>query len=100
MEDWTRVDGQAFIKHLREKWKGRACPMCGIGSWNITDSVQMLPAFTEDAVIMGKPLPVVPVVAVVCNNCGNTILVNAIVSGQVKPDPGQAVSTQKSETRK
>jgi len=32
--------------------------------------------------------PVIPVIPVVCNNCGNTILVNAITAGLLSTAPG------------
>lgn len=72
-----------ILPHLRAKWAGRACPMCGIGSWNVQDSVFQLMEFNEGNVVIGGP--VVPVVPVVCANCGNTVLVNAIISGLIKP---------------
>ena len=78
----SNSDSEKVIKHLQEKWKGAKCPMCGEGSWGVQDSVFQLTEFSQGNVILGGP--VIPVIPVSCNNCGNTILVNAIQIGVVK----------------
>ena len=41
--------------------------------------------FNQGNLVLGGQL--VPVVPVVCNNCGNTVLVNAILAGLIPPGP-------------
>jgi predicted RNA-binding Zn-ribbon protein involved in translation (DUF1610 family) len=77
----SKFDSNKFLTHLRQKWANRPCPMCGGGPWNVQNSTFQLLEFTEGGLTIGGP--VVPVVPVVCMNCGNTVLVNAIVSGLV-----------------
>ncbi len=79
----ARFDGNTVITHLRAKWAGRTCPMCGVGNWNVQDSTYQLLEFNDRSLVVGGP--VIPVVPVVCANCGNTLLVNAITVGLVKP---------------
>ena len=60
--------------------------MCGIGGWNVQDSTYQLLEFNQGSLVIGGP--VIPVIPIVCNNCGNTLLVNAIIAGVLKPDSG------------
>jgi len=79
----AKYDGAKIIAHLRNKWQGKTCPMCQIGNWNVQESTFQLTEFNEGGMVIGGP--VIPVIPVICNNCGNTILINAITAGLVKP---------------
>ena len=71
----------AFIK---SKWKPPIkCSCCGSNNWSVTSNVFQLISYTA----AGSPVggPVVPLFPVTCNNCGNTILINAIIAGLVEP---------------
>jgi hypothetical protein len=86
----ANYDSAPVLKHLQEKWGNRVCPMCGVGSWNVQDSVFQLTEFNDGAVlVVGGPR--IPVIPITCANCGNTILVNGITAGAVKhlkhPEP-------------
>jgi predicted nucleic-acid-binding Zn-ribbon protein len=76
------VKSEKFIDYLKTKWRGQKCPMCGTGNWNVSDKVFELREFHDGNVVIGNG-PIVPIVPVTCDNCGNTVLVNAIVSGAV-----------------
>lgn len=82
----AKFDGSKAIEYLREKWLGRPCPMCGVGNWSVQDSTYQLLQFNQNALVGGGP--VIPVIPVVCNNCGNTILVNALTAGFLAADSG------------
>jgi hypothetical protein len=71
-----------FLEHLKKKWGGRPCQMCGIGNWNVQTSAYELRQFFQGNLVVGGG-PVIPVIPVVCTNCGNTVLVNALVSGAI-----------------
>lgn len=58
--------------------------MCGVGDWNVQDSTYQLLEYNQGAMVIGGP--VIPVIPVVCTNCGNTILINAIIAGVLKPE--------------
>jgi hypothetical protein len=64
----------AAANWVREKWRGHACPYCGVADWWVGIPLQ-LPVITA-------PEPVSPpLFPVTCSNCGNTVFVNAIISG-------------------
>ena len=81
----AKYDNAKAIAHLQTKWGARACPMCGQGPWKVQDSTFQLTEYNEPGMVIGGP--VIPVVPVTCSNCGNTVLVNAILAEVVKPQP-------------
>jgi hypothetical protein len=81
----TKFDSARFIDYLKSKWEGRACPLCGVGNWNVSESIFELREFNKEAFVIGGA-PIVPVIPVTCANCGNTVLVNAIISGALESD--------------
>ena len=78
----TKVESDNFIRHLSDKWNIRGCPMCGTRNWNVSDKVFELREFHGGSLVLG-PGPIVPLIPVICGNCGNVVLVSAIVSGTV-----------------
>lgn len=79
-----------LLKHLNEKWHGAQCPLCQSGNWNISDNVFELRQFNEGNLIMGN-VPIVPVIPVTCSNCGNTVLVNAIITKAIEPPKNKEI---------
>ncbi len=77
------IDDKKLIAHLAAKWTGRPCPMCGAANWNAQNSSFQLMEFHGGNVVIGGP--VIPVVPITCANCGNTVLINAIVAGVLSP---------------
>ena len=71
-------DSNKAIAHLKQKWQGRMCPLCGAGNWTVVDKMFQLMEYTDGGLTLGAP--VLPVIPVVCGNCGNTILVNALIA--------------------
>ena len=78
-------ENKKLIDFLSSKWGDKACPMCNKGPWNVQEKVFQLMEFKEGNLVIGGPI--IPVIPVSCGNCGNTVLVNAIVSGQIKSEP-------------
>jgi len=79
-------DTQKLIAWLTDKWKGRPCPMCGHGSWSVQDRTFQLMEFDPNGgLTVGGP--VIPIVPITCGNCGNTVIVNALISGTVEQSP-------------
>lgn len=76
------MNTEKLINHLNEKW-GKPCPMCGSNNWNVSDKIYELREFHDGNLIIGSG-PIFPVVPVSCNNCGNSIFVNALVSGAIE----------------
>ena len=81
----AKFDTEKLLSHLRVKWVNRPCPMCGGGPWQVQDSIFQLLEYSDGGLTIGGP--VIPVVPVACTNCGNTVLVNAIVSKALAPQP-------------
>jgi hypothetical protein len=89
----SKIDSQKLINFLRVKWGGRLCPICGVGTWNVQDSAFELREFNDGNMVLGGPL--IPVVPVICSNCGNTVLVNAIMADLIKPETSKLPGGEK-----
>lgn len=80
-----QINAQSLIDKLKEKWQGRPCPMCQSGNWNITPNVFELREFLGGNLNLGSG-PILPVIPVTCNNCGNVVFLNALATGLI-PQP-------------
>ena len=79
----SSINQDKLIEELNKKWHGKGCPMCGNASWVVSDKVFELREFNNGDFIVGN-VPIVPIVTVSCDNCGNTVLVNPLVLGIMK----------------
>src|SRR4051812_5099570 len=74
-------DQQRVIDALRAKAPNmRACSICGVGPWSISGGFAAV-TVTDEAgklVLGGQNLPLVPLV---CANCGQTVFFNLLVLG-------------------
>ncbi len=75
----TNYNTERFIQHLKDRWSGRGCPLCGTSDWQVQDSVFELRQFSGGGLQLGGSI--IPLVPVICANCGNTVLVNALKAG-------------------
>ncbi len=84
----TDSQRKIFIKKLHEVWKGdRPCPICITPTkWGIGNLVEVR-EFNEGNHCPGAAIT--PLIQVKCNNCGYTVLFNAIALGVVDPDTGK-----------
>lgn len=80
-----KLDTDKFISQLNIRWKNANCPLCGKRDWNVVPDIHALLGVDEEMNMTygGKFMPLV---AVVCKNCGNTIFVNPIVLDAVIND--------------
>ncbi len=71
-------------KFLDEKWKSDGCQICGEREFFTFDSVMKITEFSPKAgfVSARQSIPVVPVM---CLNCGNLNLFNAILAEVIAP---------------
>src|SRR5688572_23095801 len=97
MSKIEKANQEKVLSHLKEKWAGRTCPMCLTGNFNLQDTLFEIREFGQGGFTIGGP--VLPVVPVVCTNCGNTILVNAMISGAATPEPAQPVADKTGEKK-
>ena len=70
---------KAAIDWLADKWKDVDCPYCGAGDWKVGTPLEISVGGSESSMSPAFP--------VMCGNCGQTTMVNAIVAGLV-PEPG------------
>ena len=78
-----KIDSEELISYLKSKWQGRPCQMCGIGNWNISDSIFELREYNKGDLVIGGG-PIIPVIPITCDNCGNIVFVNGIKAGLIK----------------
>lgn len=83
----SKLDPKKVITHLKEKWEDRPCPMCNAKTWSVTENIQELREFHEKGFNISGPI--IPVIPVICNNCGNTFLLNAVILGLITPKKEQ-----------
>lgn len=77
-----KADGNQIIQFLNERWKGAVCPLCGTGNWQVVDKYFELREFNDGNLVLGGPnSSIIPVIPVSCNNCGNTVFINALTTG-------------------
>lgn len=85
MIQFGNEDRKKIVDYLKDKWKGKSCPLCQSGHWMVQDSCFQLMTYNPDAFLVGGP--VLPLIPVTCSNCSNTILINALLSGMINPKP-------------
>lgn len=77
-----KIDTEKAISFLNEKWNNMTCPYCHCTEWNVSDKAFELREFNNGNMYLGGPnAAITPVVTVTCNNCGNTVLINALITG-------------------
>lgn len=69
----------AYLKRI----KAPVCPLCGQKDWSISTQVFQAPEYQPAAPSAGgAALPMLPMV---CVNCGNTYFINAVVAKLIEP---------------
>lgn len=77
---------QRIIDFINSRWRGgKHCTLCNTNSWNVESNLAELRFLHYGSFVLGGP--VVPLVVVTCNNCGHTILFNAMKAGWTPPLP-------------
>jgi ribosomal protein S27AE len=74
----AKLNTGKLLEELSAKWNGRACPLCGKGSWIASEKIFELREYNDGDLVLGGG-PITPVVPITCDNCGNTVLVNPLV---------------------
>ena len=73
------LDYDKLLTHLNEKWKNNPCPMCQTATWSTPAKIFEIREFSGGSLVVGG-VPIIPIIPVTCQNCGNTIFINAITS--------------------
>ena len=73
-----KLNQEKFLTEINTKWINKNCPMCGHNNWAISPDMATLVNLDEKWGIQlgGK---IMPLVAITCSNCGNTVFVNPLV---------------------
>lgn len=73
-----KINKEKLIDVINQKWSTKTCPMCGRNNWSIDDDMMAMVSIGKDLSVQlgGK---IIPVTAVICRECGNTVFVNPIV---------------------
>lgn len=91
---WSEQQQKQINDWLTAKWSAKKqCPMCGHVAWSAGPTPTLLPRGANDSgdMVIGGGYPCV---VVTCTNCGNTVLVNAIVAGVRNPSPSPAAQSE------
>lgn len=72
-------DPDQVKRYLEHKWGPVNCRQCQQGEWLVSDKFFQLVEY--QGAYRPPPRPIVPVIPITCSNCGNTMLINALVAG-------------------
>lgn len=87
------------ISFIRNKWSDNViCPMCRTRSFNVSNEIFELRKYNNGGLVVGGT-PIVPIIPVTCMNCGNTILVNAMVAGAITTNNKNGQNGEEAEAK-
>jgi hypothetical protein len=79
-----------LLEHIKQKWKTPvSCSVCGHNDWNVSSQVYEFREFHGGSMVIGGSSSVMPVTPVICNVCGNTVVINPLIAG-IKLDGAQS----------
>lgn len=91
----TREQANEIIQHLGTIVPGGiVCPICRHRQWNVNDLIIESREFQNGNLIIGGESAIMPFVSITCQNCANTMLLNAIQLGVVNRQPDQNINSQ------
>lgn len=75
---------ERVVQWLNRFWTApRTCSVCRNVNWNINDKVLEMREFQGGGLILGGNSIIMPLIAVTCTNCGNTLHFSAIQMGAI-----------------
>jgi hypothetical protein len=85
LQSWRNIvsdiDSKEVVAHLNKMpYTPKSCKFCGANDWAVVDKVFELREFQNNA----AGSPIIPVIPVTCNQCGNLLLFNGIAAKLVK----------------
>jgi len=75
----SKINPQQVIEHLKVKWGDAPCPMCSHKTWDVAIAVFELREYFQGGLVVGGST-ILPLIPITCQNCGNTVLINAIIA--------------------
>ena len=81
----TPEQQQQAIQYLNTNWVGqRNCAVCNQNQWTVHPELYELRQFSNGGLTVGGPI--VPLLMVECQHCGNTITLNAMRAGLINQE--------------
>lgn len=77
-----KVEKDRLDKYLK-KINSSSCPLCGNQKWVITGDVFQVSDYKKKGDRSGGAI--LPVVPIICTNCGNILFINALVAKLIDP---------------
>jgi hypothetical protein len=74
-----------ILERLQSKWASARCPMCGTNQWLMLGHVTLTLGDSVGDLPMVVRSQVMPCVAMICQTCGNTLLINIAIIGLASP---------------
>ena len=72
---------ERIIQHLKSAWTVQACPMCRKSNWEVHGPITFSLGTTEGSTSYATFGQNLPCAAIVCQSCGNSLLINLVVAG-------------------
>jgi hypothetical protein len=69
---------ERIIDHLKSRWTIQACPMCRTSNWEVHGPITLSLGGSDKS---AGPSQNLPCAAIVCQSCGNSLIVNLVVAG-------------------
>jgi hypothetical protein len=79
---------QKIIAHLKRTWTVQTCAMCNQNNWEIHGQITLTLGGMPGHASGGSQS--LPCAAVICQVCGNSVIVNLVVAGLVQAQPWPA----------
>jgi hypothetical protein len=80
----TNFDKEKVHQWIQEYWtRKKDCQICGSDDWILMDNVWELRKFERGGLVVGSS-PLLPVVALMCNVCGQMVFFNAFAVRALK----------------
>lgn len=77
------------MEWLASHWtQPRNCPICDGQQWWVGQALEFR-EYNSGDIVIGGDSRIMPITAVVCQTCGYTFFMNAMVSGAVPSEPNQ-----------
>jgi len=83
MSNENKVSMEHTLDFLNKFYSNYNCVVCGSNDWTTSDNLYELRKFNFGEISVQNSA-IIPIVPVMCKNCGNTHLVNAILAGAIE----------------
>lgn len=81
----TQKQMNEVLAKLNKYNNNMPCPICGRYSWSISDTILEMREFDNGNLNLKTGSAIMPVVVASCDNCGYTIIINAVKLGVLPP---------------